>query len=166
MKVKYDYDEQIIYIDKEGGSKEILADDFPSEPLTSPDGTKVVYISPLEWETLGKLYMYDLLSEEQSILLEADEKQNIPKVVKWINDHKLFVIIGYAYGTVAIGGNLFMYDLDTEELKQLTHYDMKTQIIDVNIDSSKERVLLQGIQYTDEEMAKFKKISVELELMS
>lgn len=164
MKLEYDYDEQVIYVKRENGSKEILEDEFPSEPVISPDKTRAAYISPLEWETLGSLYMYDLLSEEKSTLVVPNVEQHIPKVVQWLDNHKLIVIIGYAYGTVAIGGNAFIYNLGNQELIQLTHYSMHTQFVEIKIDNNNEKVFLEGIEYIDEQMAEFKQISEELSL--
>lgn len=39
-----------------------------------------------------------------------------PKYAEWINDHNLYVIIGYPYGTVTKGGSLYKLNIDTHIL--------------------------------------------------
>lgn len=162
MNLKYDSDEQIIYVVKADGSKEVLEAEFPSEPVTSPDKTKAAYISPLEWECLGSLYLYDLLTGENKELIKPDDKHYIPKKVIWLDNHNLAVIIGFGYGTVAIGGNVFVYNLDTGQKKPLTKYDERTQVTDIVL---KDDVLeLEGIKYIDDNFNKFERFEAKLKL--
>ncbi|WP_255906701.1 DUF4652 domain-containing protein [Priestia aryabhattai] len=164
MRLEYDYDEQIIYLEKTDGAKEILEDNFPSEPIISPDKTRAVYITPLEWETLGSLYLFDLLSGERILLIGPDESSNIPKGVKWIDDHTLAVIIGYGYGTITIGGNVFTCNIETREVIQVTNYDSSVQITGLNIDQNTKKAELEGIRYVDENLSEFEKFSQEVQL--
>ncbi|MBZ6485053.1 DUF4652 domain-containing protein [Priestia aryabhattai] len=164
MKLEYDYDEQIIYIEKTDGTKEILEDNFPSEPIISPDETRAVYITPLEWETLGSLYLFDLLSGEKTLLIGPDESSNIPKGVKWIDNHTLAVIIGFGHGTIAIGGNVFTYNIETREVIRVTDYDSSIQITRINIDQGKKKAHLEGIRYVDKNLSEFEKFFQEVQL--
>ncbi|MGG3821662.1 DUF4652 domain-containing protein [Geobacillus thermodenitrificans] len=162
MNLKYDSDEQIIYVMKADGSKEVLEAEFPSEPVTSPDKTKAVYIAPLEWERLGSLYLYDLLTGENKELIKPDDKHHIPKKVIWLDNHNLAVIIGFGYGTVAIGGNVFVYNLDTEQKKPLTEYDQRTQVTNIVF---KDGVLeLEGIRYIDDTFNEFERFEEKIKL--
>lgn len=46
-------------------------------------------------------------------LKDNENGQYTPKVVEWIDENRVFVIIGYAYGMVTAGGNL--YELNIKE---------------------------------------------------
>lgn len=159
MKLKYDYDEQIIYVESEDGTREVIEDDFPSEPVISPDHSKAVYISPFEWECIGKLYLFDLIAAEKKVLIDPVDDTNVPKEVIWISDDKLAVIMGFGHGTVSIGGNVFVYDISTGDIEKLTDYDQKIQITGINLRDKK--LQLEGIKYTDEHFLEFEKFTEE-----
>lgn len=42
-----------------------LCKNFPSPPAISPNMKRMAYISPLAWEVLGNLYVYDFLNDER-----------------------------------------------------------------------------------------------------
>lgn len=164
MNLKYDSDERIIYIVNEDESEEVLEADSPSDIVVSPDKTKAVYIAPLEWEALGSLYVYDLLLAENKRIIAPDNKDHIPKKVIWLDNRNLAVIIGYGFGTVSIGGNIFVYDLIDEQIKPLTKYDNHIQVTDMVL---KEGILeLEGIQYTDDALNEFKRFKEQITLLS
>ncbi|MFJ5769785.1 DUF4652 domain-containing protein [Psychrobacillus sp. NPDC093180] len=48
-------------------------------------------------------------------LKDNDLSQYTPKYIEWIDKNRLFVIIGYAYGSVTTGGKL--YELNTKDNK-------------------------------------------------
>ena len=47
------------------------------------------------------------------LIEDGEYKQFTPKAVEWIDEDRLFVIVGYAYGMVTMGGNL--YELNIKE---------------------------------------------------
>lgn len=76
----------------------------------------------------GKLWSFNLLDNE--------EKQFTPKAVKWINDTKLLVIVGYGYGTIDLGGKLYILDVDTGTImdadpNNTAKLDEKSQITNI-----------------------------------
>ncbi len=143
-----------------GGEKEVLAADGPSEPVKSPDGKKAVYISPHDWETLGSVYLVDLESGKQEALVPA-EGENTSKNVIWQDENHLFVIIGYAYGTVSIGGSIFSVDIETKE-KVLIAAEENVEITDLYIDN--DTLYYKGIEYIDDSMNEHVEYSNHLSL--
>lgn len=154
LKLEYDYDEKIIYSFDHHGGKKVVSRDFPSEPKISPNKELALYISPLEWECLGSVYLFDLTTGSKEVLISPDEKSNIPKDVVWVDDNTLAVIVGYCYGTVAIGGNIFLFQLSNKVIKQITFHDSKTQLTKLSYEDNK--LLAKGINYIDDALDKFK----------
>ncbi|MGJ9385978.1 DUF4652 domain-containing protein [Salipaludibacillus sp. CF4.18] len=129
------------------GEIEILASDFPSEPKKSSDNKKAVYISPSEWETRGNLYLVDLQKGDKGVLV-ASEEEYVPKNVIWKDDSRILVIIGYGYGTLAVGGNIFIVNIETKEKTRITNYEDKIQITDFYIEDGV--LYYEGIRYKDD----------------
>lgn len=143
------------------GKTVVLADEDPSKPVKSPNGKKAAYISPWGWETLSVLYIVDLKDGSKKALVSHDF-QNQPKEVIWEDDEHVLVIIGYPYGTIAIGGNIYRVNVISKDKEALTHYDSYTQITDLHLI---EGVLYyNGIQYTDKEYIHYKDYSNQITL--
>lgn len=136
------------------GMEKVVSDDFPSKPVYSPDGLHSAYIAPLEWEELGKLYMYDLKNGENKVCITPDEHNNIPKYAQWLNNDILLVIIGFGDGTVSIGGNLFAYSLLDGTLRNITNYPSNIQITKIKVVA--DDIILTGIEYIDDTMNEFR----------
>jgi hypothetical protein len=142
------------------GKMEVLATDMPSKPVKSPDNQKAVYISPHGWETLGSLYLVDLVTGEQEELVPTEE-ENTPKNVIWQDDSDVFVIIGFAHGTVGIGGDIYSVDIDTKE-KVLIVDEERVEITDFYIE--KNTLYYEGIEYIDENWNEHVEYSNQLSL--
>ncbi len=98
--------------------KNILSQDFPSKPVISPDKKRLSFIAPREWEKIGKVYMYCIEKDDIDVIIDQDNipPQFTPKKISWLDNEGLLVIIGYAYGTVSVGGDLYIYDVDSNSL--------------------------------------------------
>lgn len=162
LKIEYDNDNQIIYLTKKNGVKEILESDFPSKPVISPDGSKAAYISPLEWECIGNLYILDLSTGEKKTLIAPEDDLSVPKEVIWIDKENLAVILGFGMGTVAIGGNVFTYNIISNSLTEITSHESHIQIVNMNLNNDSLR--LEGIKYIDEEYVEFEKFEETITL--
>ncbi|WP_391203119.1 DUF4652 domain-containing protein [Psychrobacillus sp. L4] len=46
------------------------------------------------------------------LIEDREYNQFTPKAVEWIDEDRLFVIVGYAYGTVTVGGNLYELNIN------------------------------------------------------
>lgn len=145
--LEYNADAQSVQLVKPDGTTEILAERSASEPVISPDGTKAAYVSSIEWEELSDVFIIDLEEGTQKSLITSENGQK-PKKVIWENDENVLVLIGQAYGTVGVGGNIYRLHLETKEITPLTHYEDEIQITDFVIDNGKLKY--SGIKYIDD----------------
>ncbi|WP_243355865.1 DUF4652 domain-containing protein [Bacillus litorisediminis] len=152
--LKYDENTEIIIQIDPTGKETIIAKGYSSKPEYSPDMKKALYISPLAWEQPGSLYLYNLENGEITELVSLVDNKNTPKYAIWINNEIIAVIIGFLWGTVAIGGNVYTYNINNHVLKQITHYPSEIQITLLNIKN--ESLELNGIKYLDETVNQFK----------
>jgi len=128
---------------------DINKDEFASSPVLSPDKTIIAYISPYEFELNGNVYIFDTNTETAKKVIQVDlKKEDSAKVVKWLDNEKLLVIIGYGKGTVSRGGNLYLYNLKTNELKIVKEVSEMEEIVDVNVDT--EGTIIDIITWNEE----------------
>lgn len=114
--------------------EKLINDNGPSEPVINSSKDKVAFIDNYYWEAIGNVWVFDVNKEKSEIIIKsATGDQQKPKSLTWYDDNKLLVVIGYAYGTVSVGGNLYIYDFDTKELSLIIMADINTEIIDAEI---------------------------------
>lgn len=101
--------------------KNISISTLSSKPYISPDKKRFVFIDPNEADCPGNLYLYDKDEHELKTLIkfEYPKGTNTPKRVRWVDDRFLLVVIGYGYGTHNFGGNLYIYDLQSNEVRNV-----------------------------------------------
>ncbi|MFW6378138.1 MAG: DUF4652 domain-containing protein [Bacillota bacterium] len=131
-----DYQEEsYLEISRESGA-ETLSEDMPSEPIISPDRNKLAFIDPFQWETEGTIYLYDYEANSLAELLKADriEEQFTPKGIWWYNDDYLLAIIGYAYGTVSVGGDLYLIDVETGNPRRILALNEYQEVKSISLD--------------------------------
>ena len=90
--------------------------------LTSPSGKYRMILQGIEeFESVGTIYIEEMANNYQTAFTIAYENyyQMTPKDVAWIDDHRIFVIIGMTHGTVTMGGNLYILDLENNSLNRL-----------------------------------------------
>nr|WP_295972106.1 DUF4652 domain-containing protein [uncultured Bacillus sp.] len=159
--VSYNSEKQSVALVKGDGTTEVLAARSASEPLKSPDSTKAAYVSSIEWEEPGDVYIVNLKDGTQNVLVAAEGDQT-PKKVIWKDDENILVIIGFAYGTVSTGGNIYQVNLETKEKTALTTYEDDVQITDFKIENGVLKY--SGIKYTDENFNEYVEYANELKL--
>lgn len=150
-----------VELKKEGEDTVVLSDQYPSEPVKSPNGQHAAYLAPFEWEEISDLYIVDLKEGSQKKLIEGNSESK-PKNVIWENDEHVLVILGYPYGTVSIGGNIYRVNIETGNQEQLTDYEDETQITDFHIEDG--TLHYSGIKYTDDEMNEHEEYSNQISL--
>lgn len=143
-----------IFFRKLDGDIEYIEKGESSEHLLSPDKSKIVYISPNEWETIGKVIVYKIHEREKIVVINPDNDENIPKNVIWINDDTLGIIMGYGQGTVAVGGDVYIYKLNSGTQTKVTNYSDEIQITDMK-NGENGKLVLTGIKYTDPNFVDF-----------
>ncbi|MFY3790442.1 DUF4652 domain-containing protein [Ureibacillus sp. MALMAid1270] len=83
------------------------------EDEISPLNTKrAILHGRADFEGLNRLVIEDLETGKFTIYKYRYEgEQNTPKDIKWIDEERLFVIIGYGYGTITKGGSLYILNV-------------------------------------------------------
>ncbi|KNY29430.1 DUF4652 domain-containing protein [Pseudobacteroides cellulosolvens] len=132
------YSEEKVILLKSGEKhtllNDIYIDEFASSPVLSPDKKNIAYISPYEFELNGNVYVFDTITETSKKVIQVDvKKEDSAKVVKWLDNDRLLVIIGFGKGTVSRGGNLYLYNLKTGELKAIKEVNEMEEIVDINV---------------------------------
>lgn len=159
--VQYNEEDKSVQLIKADGSTEVLAARSATEPVKSPDSKKAAYVSPVEFEELGDVYIVNLEEGKQEVLISSEDQQT-PKKVIWEDDNNILVIIGQAYGTVGVGGNIYRVNLETKEKNALTNYEGDIQITDLKIENG--ILKYNGIKYTDDNFNESVPYSNELPL--
>lgn len=123
---------------KSGQKVTILNNNYPSLPVVSPDKNKIAYISPAEWEDLGKVFIYNAVTGQNELAMgrKIIPDQKTPKVLAWLDNRYLLCIIGYAYGTITVGGDLYLLDTSSKKLSLIKKNDgPRQEIKDLKVDA-------------------------------
>lgn len=99
--------------------------DIDSEWELSPDSTKRATLvgRAKDFEGINVLVIEDLETNKLTIYKYKEEsKQYTPKDLEWIDGNRLYVIVGYGYGTVTRGGNLYELDINNHSTTPIFEY--------------------------------------------
>jgi hypothetical protein len=142
--------ERMIGIDSEKGKK-VICDKKPSSPVVSPDGNKFAYMDVLEWEVPGEVYLYDLEKGKSELIIKQNQDikdQHTPKGLCWLDNNRLLAIIGFAYGTVSVGGELYLYDVEQGKLSLVLEPGEQEEICAVTV--SEDEVAIEYAKFDEE----------------
>lgn len=97
--------------EKERG--ELEAVEAPNGWTSSPNGKYQVMNSRYDFEGVGEIYINEVGTDNYTkfSLTNVPAGQVTPKDIVWIDNERLFVIIGNAHGTVTVGGELYLLDV-------------------------------------------------------
>lgn len=159
IKIHYG-DNKTILVEKNNEKIEIIDkginNRFASIPLLSSSNKEMVYIAPYEFELNGDVYIYNFENETNRKIVDVSsvnlERDDTAKVLKWLDDDRLLIIIGFAAGTVSRGGDLYLYNFASEDLVLLkdvtTAYNNHEEIVDFVI--QKEKVIIEIISWHED----------------
>lgn len=84
-------------------------------------------------EGVGEIFVKDLKTEQLTkFQLINNKKQMSPKFIEWCDENNLFVVIGMGHGTVSMGGNLYLLNINDNVLSVVYETkDAKKQISSV-----------------------------------
>lgn len=153
------------------GKTQPICSDMPSVPVVSPEGERVAYLSPYEWETLSDVHIFDIGSgKDEAILTQQNLKANsnvknqtTPKKLLWLDDKYLLLVIQFAYGTVTRGGDLYVFDTEKNELMPLTMLNKSDQITDINMKNG--NIYLDMIEFIDDNMTAYNSLERLIEII-
>lgn len=142
---KEEQEDEVKIIEKEAdisftknGLDKSVEPEFGTPWITSPDGKYDVSIEGrgeegIE-EVIGLIYLKDNDSDEKwSFQIDDEGKQLSPKKIEWIDDKHVAVIVGFAYGTIALGGNVYKLNVETGEVTMIHNTgDNKIQVLEIN----------------------------------
>lgn len=118
-----------------------------SEIIYSDDETKALFINPYGWETMSNIYIYDIKKEKLELIHKWDEYLAC-KYADWENHDNILAILGYTYGTIDTGGDLYRINVETKKAELIKQFPPNIQISNFKI--NKNKLTVSGIKYIDD----------------
>lgn len=144
------YNEFKLEIQQDNNSK-LICNNHPSEPSISPNKKYIAYIAPQLWEVIGNVYLYNINNNKNKVLLKDFPKQYKPKIIKWLDNNYILLIIGFAYGTVSVGGKPYLFNITNKRLTKLELFGEDIEVKKIDIKNHKIEFTLyyfDGQSYT------------------
>jgi hypothetical protein len=129
---------------------------------TSPSGKYSAAVEGIgenaQEEGIGIIVVKDEAGKQWSFsLLDNEQNQYTPKKLKWVDDGNLLMTVGSGYGTVNIGGELYILNIQTNTVTKPSPNNIEagahseiTNILSVEkIENNKLRVYAELIIYED-----------------
>jgi len=135
-------DNELSIIIKSERGTEVISNNYPLLPSISPYTDRIAYLEPWLWEEFSELYIYNPSTGQKEVMIKQGDihGQLTPKSVMWFDDRFMLVIIGPRYGTVSVGGDLYILDTLTEKLYLYRKVEIGQEIKDISL-NMKEIVL-------------------------
>lgn len=135
---------------EDGSNSKIICSYLCSYPELSPDKKRIAYIYPDEQDNPRALYIYNVENDSKDILMKSDYTgSSTPKEVRWLDDQYLLLIIGYGYGHVNYGGDLYIYDIINGGVAiPLKTSEPRTEYRDIVI--KEDVITLDKVKWTDD----------------
>lgn len=143
---RYDQANKKIYI--HDGKKFKVLSSLASRPVLIDHS--IIYIYPFDFEVKSNIYMYNLKKHEL-IKLYSWKEGMCPKTLEWHTEELIFVILGSTYGTVDIGGDLYLLNIYSKSLRLIRSFPPNIQINKIKKLSSRA-LEIRGLRYLDKEM--------------
>lgn len=145
-------------------TKQTLCEDYNVYDISASPDNKHLFFCVYEWEEYGDLYLLNFESKKLTKLPLYDaEKDRIPYQAIWLDNEYIVYSDKMHAGTVAIGGDVFVYNIVSGTNKKIiaTPADARLQITDILADVS-------GFQfacgYYDEHFNEYEKLNFDLSL--
>ncbi|WP_158232680.1 DUF4652 domain-containing protein [Sporosarcina sp. P26b] len=161
MKIKCNEKQRVITIFDEKGNEKCKEEMAAKLKINN---NKVMFIKPYEFELQGEVYIGNLtdLDNIKKLKIPLEDDKSV-KDIAWLDDGRILLIIGYYWGTVSTGGDLYQYNLHFEKLDLIAKFPDEIQLDTIHEINQRE-VHLKGIIYTDAIMNEYidyeKKVSL------
>lgn len=101
-------------------------------------------------EGIGLIYLKENeTGDKWSFQINDGGKQLSPKKIEWIDDKHVGLIVGFAHGTIALGGNVYKLNIETGEVTMIYNTgDNKIQVIEIN--KNEKQFELEILVYEDD----------------
>ena len=146
------YDGKIIKVDVGTGKSRTLVKEglFDSRPVWSYDGRYIAYLDNTEWETPTSLCIIE--AEKNHCLIKNNETtQKAVKSFQWYpGKNRLFFVEGHAYGTVSVGGSLYMVDMEGKRKDVVLQEEGKFEEIHAEFSIHEGLLSYQVVQFDKE----------------
>ncbi|MEG1743604.1 MAG: DUF4652 domain-containing protein, partial [Clostridia bacterium] len=114
---KSDYSVAIKYVD--GTTVEILKDYMIPVAQPSPDGNKVV-LDNYDREKSTNVYLFDVKSRQRKeILLPNLPAGTTASFIDWIDNRYFMFVVMLDHGSVAMGGDVYLYDTENGNYRKI-----------------------------------------------
>jgi len=98
----------------QGDPPDFATGSYEARIVPSSDSGRVAVLYPVQFEVRSELYITALNREGFHLTLENRRNaDNTPKAVGWLTPVELWVVVGYTWGTVSPGGDLYLMNPET-----------------------------------------------------
>jgi len=93
------------------------------------------YIDEIGFEVIGNVNIFEPNKGETQKLtsFDYDGKQLTVKKLMWYSENQLLVIVGFATGTVTVGGQVYVLNIDNKKLQLIFKSSDREEIMDIVI---------------------------------
>ena len=136
---------------------------FAGELIYNEERDIFAYIDDVGFEVIGNVNLYDPKTGESTQITsyEYNGTDSTVKKIAWLSDNQLLVIVGFAMGTVTVGGSLYVLSIDTGEMKEILVHGDQEEIIDIVVPDGGSWNLIFVIAKWDDNSMEYETYNVE-----
>lgn len=145
---KEDFHRELKMYYADGTSELIFSNSYIHIAVASPDGSMVIY-NDFEWEVSSKVYLYDAASRtSKELSMKSLPENHTASYMDWFDSRYFMLVSQFDHGTVAVGGDVFIYDTKTDECRKLIgRADDRIQI--VSFERNGDSIVLKVAKYDE-----------------
>jgi len=102
------------------------------------------------------IYLYIILKQKKI----SKKQSRTVKVLEWIDDSRVLLIIGFAFGTVSQGGDLYCYNIDDKTCDIIIEAEKNSEIIDIELED--KELIISKILWLDDNYMDYETIKEEV----
>jgi len=114
-----------------------------ASPHFTPDSSKFIFVTG-EQDELGELFLYDTKTASLDTLIKHKSSgDNTPKKAAWLTNRYIIVIIGYGWGMVRDGGDVFIFDLKKNQLRKIIQSRQGEEYMDLSVNQDSVKFIIK-----------------------